>query len=251
MKRGDSVSVAICTIRTPNATTKPVRPTIAPTIALSTVLAVDSEYVQPAGRSTAESSAIVISARTGPARAQTSGTTQRLPFSRCRRRKRAAHDPRGAAVRANDEAMPRRLSPARRGPHHPFRGTLEIAWSSVVRRGGWWRGARCSAAGLEIEPDRDGEADHADDHQDRSDDLDVDARERGGHREVQDRADRHQKETSAEAHAACEHRRNRVAAHHPHRMILLIRPARIIRCASAPEGSWRGNVIVGISVALL
>jgi len=27
----------------PNATTKPVRPTIAPTIALSTVLAVDSE----------------------------------------------------------------------------------------------------------------------------------------------------------------------------------------------------------------
>src|SRR3954447_17140190 len=107
----------------PNATTKPVRPTIAPTIALSTELAVDSEYVQLAGRSTAESIALVSTARNGPASAPNSGTIHRLPFSRCRRRKRAAHDPRGAAVRANAEAMARRLS--LRGPfrHHPFRGT--------------------------------------------------------------------------------------------------------------------------------
>ncbi len=43
MKRGESVWVAICTTSTPKATTKPVSPTIALTIALSTVLAVDSE----------------------------------------------------------------------------------------------------------------------------------------------------------------------------------------------------------------
>ena len=43
MNRGESVWVAICTTRTPKATTNPVSPTIAPTIALSTELAVASE----------------------------------------------------------------------------------------------------------------------------------------------------------------------------------------------------------------
>ena len=43
MKRGERVCVAICTTSTPKATTKPVSPTSALTIAPRIVLAVDSE----------------------------------------------------------------------------------------------------------------------------------------------------------------------------------------------------------------
>ena len=43
MYRGDSVPVACCTTSTPIVTTKPISATIAPTIAVSTPLAVDGE----------------------------------------------------------------------------------------------------------------------------------------------------------------------------------------------------------------
>ncbi len=49
--------------------------------------------------------------------------------------------------------------------------------------------ARSAISRLEVEEERDREADHADDHQDRPDDLDVDPGQVGGDREVQDRAD--------------------------------------------------------------
>ena len=41
MSRGERLCEAICTISTPIVTTKPVSPTIAPTIELSTAVAVD------------------------------------------------------------------------------------------------------------------------------------------------------------------------------------------------------------------
>ncbi len=120
MKRGESVWVAIWMISTPNATTKPVRPTIAPTIALRTVLAVDSVYRHCEGSVTSLSSASVISASNGPTIAHISGTNHRLPFSRCRRRKRAAHDRRGAPTRAAWWGIGEG-SQTHRSQHHPFR----------------------------------------------------------------------------------------------------------------------------------
>jgi hypothetical protein len=44
MKRGDREDVACCTTRTPMVTTRPSRPTIAPTIVVSRVEAVPGEY---------------------------------------------------------------------------------------------------------------------------------------------------------------------------------------------------------------
>jgi hypothetical protein len=49
MKRGESVLVAIWTTRTLTVTTNPNRPTTAPTMTLSTLVAVEAEYRQASG----------------------------------------------------------------------------------------------------------------------------------------------------------------------------------------------------------
>jgi hypothetical protein len=88
----------------------------------------------------------------------------------------------------------------------------------------------CAIAGLVVLPSGSGvgravgedecehEADHADDHEDQPDGLDVDAHERRGDREVEDRAHGDQEERGSESHAA-ERPAGPAPAHHPKRMM--------------------------------
>ena len=80
MYRAENVPVAICTPRTLTVRAKPVSATIAPTIAASTVVAVEAEYVQYDGTSTMRSRRLPASPRTAPRIPPRSGSAQRLPF---------------------------------------------------------------------------------------------------------------------------------------------------------------------------
>ena len=64
---------------------------MAPTIAVSTPLAVSAEYVQASGSDTRDSIARSPSASTDPRSAPPNGRSQRLPLTYCRARNLAAH----------------------------------------------------------------------------------------------------------------------------------------------------------------
>jgi hypothetical protein len=92
MKRDDSVLVACWTTRTPMVTTKPSRPTMAPTRTLSTPVAVEGEYRQAAGSETLWSSQMVSCPSSGPSSAPRIGRAYRLPLNCWRTRKTIPHD---------------------------------------------------------------------------------------------------------------------------------------------------------------
>ena len=116
MYLGENVPVAICTPRTLTVRAKPVSATIAPTIAASTVVAVEAEYVQNTGGSTPSSSRPE-SPRIAPRIPPSRGSAQRLPFRCWRRRNLALHVivlsrpaplDRGERMSAPDSIAPRR-----------------------------------------------------------------------------------------------------------------------------------------------
>jgi hypothetical protein len=74
------VLVAICTTRTLTVTTKPVSAAVEPTIAESTVLAVDAEYCRDAGSSIQRSNGPSIRPSSAPASPPSNGRNHRLPF---------------------------------------------------------------------------------------------------------------------------------------------------------------------------
>ena len=73
MTRAEKVPVAIWIASTVTVTTKPVRPTVAPTIVVSTVLAVDGAYCHALGTITDVSACWVSRATSGPRIAPISG----------------------------------------------------------------------------------------------------------------------------------------------------------------------------------
>ena len=90
--RAENVPVASCTTSTLTVSTNPVSAAIAPTIAASSVVAVDGEYSQKDGTFQARSGNELSSPSTAPATAPISGSTQRLPVRYCRRRNEVLQD---------------------------------------------------------------------------------------------------------------------------------------------------------------
>ena len=102
MMRAENVPVAICTTRTVTVTTKPVSAAVAPTIADSTVLAVDGEYCHRDVVPMCSSADEATIPRPAPSTAPSAGVSQRPSTRLSRRRNRRAQ--------VMTSARPRRLS---------------------------------------------------------------------------------------------------------------------------------------------
>src|SRR5215469_1612611 len=92
MYRAEKVPVAIWIASTVTVTTKPARPTEAPTIVVSTVLAVEGAYCHALGTVSDVSACRVSTASSGPSIAPATGPYHKLPLRYSRTRNSTAQD---------------------------------------------------------------------------------------------------------------------------------------------------------------
>ena len=108
MYRGENDPSAVWTTSTATVTTKPVSAAIAPMMAASTVVAVESEYCQFAGTETVSSRRGSNSPSTAPRIPPRNGITQMLLFRYCLIQKRLPHDIAASFARRSGAAIVRR-----------------------------------------------------------------------------------------------------------------------------------------------